>query len=269
MSQRLALTLEYLGHAYHGWQQQSQDLPTLQAAVEHAIGMIAQHSVGIICAGRTDTGVHALNQVIHFDTSTSRQLVNWIRGVNYYLPSDIAVTHAAVMPEQFHARFSALNRTYHYVIDRSPTPPAIMRDRVNWLADRLDITAMQQAAHAILGEHDFRSFQGRSCQAQTTHREILQAEWYDKGPYLVFKITANAFLHHMVRYLVGAMVEIGRGNRSLSWFKQLLTEPNRQNRKYKQSAKGLYLTRVAYPQRFDTLLQSDYSKEQRLLPGLL
>ena len=265
--QRIALTLEYFGYAYHGWQQQADNLPTLQAFVDDAVSEIAQQPIQVVCAGRTDTGVHALQQVVHFDTSTQRHLDNWLRGVNYHLPSDIVVTQA--VPKDFHARFSALERTYHYIIDQSLTPPAIMQNRVTWLTQTLDIDVMQQASQYLLGEHDFKSFQGRSCQAKTTLRQVSYAQWLKKGPYLVFTITANAFLHHMVRYLVGAMVEVGSAKQSLAWFEDLLNNPNRQSRKYKLSAKGLYLTRVAYPACFDTLLQSVYKPEQRLLPGLL
>lgn len=269
MTHRIALTLEYQGQAYHGWQRQSGDLPTIQAQVEYAVTKIAQQPLSVICAGRTDTGVHALHQVIHFDTSTDRPIENWLRGVDFYLPHDISVTHAVKISSDFHARFSAVDRTYHYIIDRSPTPPAIMHNLVTWLAGDFDTNLMQQASQKLLGEHDFSSFQGRSCQAKSPYREVLVAEWYERGPYLIFRIKANAFLHHMVRYLVGALVEVGRYQCSLDWFEQLLCQPDRQNRKFKLPAQGLYLTRVAYPQSFDTLLQSKYPVGQRLLPGLI
>lgn len=269
MSDRIALTLEYLGQAYNGWQRQAHDGQTIQQAVEYAIGMIAQHRVTVVCAGRTDSGVHALQQVIHFDTSTERHYDNWLRGVNYYLPDDIAVTQVAQVGDDFHARFSACSRSYYYVFDRSPTPPAIMRNRVTGYNEPLDLVRMHQASQLLLGEHDFRSFQGRSCQASNTYRYVHEAQWFEKGPYLIFYIKANAFLHHMVRYLVGAMVAVGTHHQPLSWLESLLANPDRQSRKHRVPAQGLYLAQVEYPSHFARLLATDYSPGERLLPGLL
>lgn len=269
MSDRIALTLEYLGQAYNGWQRQAHDLYTVQQAVEYAISMIAQQPITVVCAGRTDAGVHAMQQVVHFDTDTQRHYDNWLRGINYYLPCDIAVTQVAHMPDDFHARFSACARGYYYVFDRSPTPPAIMRNRVTWYADSLDVDTMNLASQLLLGEHDFRSFQGRSCQATNTCRSVYHAQWFEKGPYLIFYIKANAFLHHMVRYLVGAMVALGRHHQPMSWLKGLLDHPDRQSRKHRVPAQGLYLAEVEYPSRFGKLLSSSYTPGERLLPGLL
>lgn len=248
---RIALGIEYNGTNYFGWQSQP-NVPTLQNCLETALAKVATHAVRVHCAGRTDEGVHALWQVVHFETATLRSNVAWLFGTNSYLPPDIRVKWMQEVPEHFHARFSAIARTYRYLILSQPTASAIHHNKVTWLPRHLDEPKMQQAAQHLLGEHDFSSFRASSCQAKTTVRNVqsLQVKRDATTQLIVIDIKANAFLHHMVRNIVGVLVQIGLGKKDPYWAKEVLTARNRSAASNTAPACGLYLMHVEYPTEF-------------------
>jgi len=220
---KIALGIQYDGTNYHGWQSQLNPvLPTIQAEIERAISKIADHPIEIICAGRTDAGVHAYEQVAHFETQASRSDYAWIAGGNTYLPSDITLLWAKKVSDDFHARFSAKARCYRYVIYQSPTRPALFRHQVGWYYQTLNVEDMQKAAQYLLGEHDFTSFRGADCQAHSPVRTVNSVSFEIKKPLIIFEIKANAFLHHMVRNIVGALINVGIQKYPPHWFQELL-----------------------------------------------
>jgi tRNA pseudouridine38-40 synthase len=246
---RYAAILQYQGTAYCGFQRQKHS-PSVQQELEQALSYVADSPVTVGCAGRTDTGVHASHQVVHFDSSAERTGYNWVQGVNSQLPDSIALIWADRVSEDFHARFSAESRTYRYVIDNSPTRPAIMAQGVTWVKQSLDTTAMQQACQYLLGEQDFSAFRAAGCQSNSPFRNVLSADIYANGSLVVFEIAANAFLLHMVRNIIGSLLEVGMGRQQPIWIQQLLAGADRCQSAATAAASGLYLVDVEYPEHF-------------------
>lgn len=247
--QRIALALEYGGQHYFGWQVQP-DRASVQGALEAAISQIAGEPITTIAAGRTDRGVHATAQIVHFDHATNRPLSAWLRGVNSYLPPDIAVLWAQDVPPEFHARFSAQARRYRYILLNRPTRPAVNFARMAWFHAPLDVEKMQEAANFLLGEHDFSSFRASECQAKNPVKTLSHLQITRQGDQIIFDLQANAFLHHMVRNIVGALVHIGKGARDAAWIKTLLHMRDRRLAPATFAPDGLYLSGVAYPKHF-------------------
>jgi len=242
---RIALGVEYDGRPYFGWQSQP-DQPTVQDALQAALSRIADAPISVIAAGRTDTGVHALEQVVHFETRAARPLNAWVRGVNALLPDSIAVRWAHVVPEEFHARFSAHGRSYRYLLINRPVRSAIQAGKMGWFHLPLDIAAMQQAAQFLLGEHDFSAFRAAECQAKSPIKCLNNIDIYHNGEMLVFDLQANAFLHHMVRNIVGCLVYVGKGKYSPEWLAEVLASRERRLAAPTFSPDGLYLRRISY-----------------------
>lgn len=252
---RYALGIEYRGTHYCGWQRQERrqsDLPdaSVQSKVEAAVAQVASEQVTIICAGRTDSGVHAYEQVIHFETRSRRPLKAWVLGVNSHLPDDISVLWVRQVSGDFHARFSATARCYRYVIRNAPARPAIGHELTTWIFEPLDAEAMHAAAQLLLGENDFSSFRGASCQSKTPWRYLESISVSRKQDDIVIEVKANAFLHHMVRNIVGALLEVGKGRKPVSWIKELLAARDRKLAGATAPASGLYLLKVDYPAHF-------------------
>lgn len=244
--------LAYDGSAWQGWQTQPhrqtvQD--TLEAALARFCGM--GRVVPTFCAGRTDTGVHGAMQVIHLDTALERRMESWVRGVNALLPPSISVQWAKAVPDDFHARFSACARTYVYLLWRGRARPALWVGRAGWCYLPLDLDAMRVAASVLLGEHDFSSFRSSQCQAKHPVRVMLQLDIEECGPFLVFTLRANAFLHHMVRNIMGALLYIGQGRKAVDWMAQLLSWRDRRRGAPTFSPDGLYLSAIDYPAEFE------------------
>ena len=246
---RIALGIEYNGAAYYGWQRQ-QGMPTVQGKLEAALGKIANHPISVTCAGRTDAGVHATGQVVHFDVEVERAEPAWTLGVNSNLPKDIAVRWAQITDVNFDARFSATARRYRYIIYNSPTRPAILGEGVTHIYHPLDIVRMQAAAPVLLGEHDFSAFRATHCQSNTPYRNVQELHVKQQGPYIVVEIKANAFLHHMVRNIVGSLIVIGQGERPVQWLGKLLAGKDRTLAAATAKPNGLYLVDVTYPDSF-------------------
>ena len=242
---RLAINIEYDGSAYYGWQRQ-QSLPTVQEQVEMALSKVAAERISVVCAGRTDTGVHAFNQVVHFDTSAQRSLDAWMRGGNANLPSDVRIIQVQEVAPDFHARYSAHARHYRYVIYNSDVAPALLRYRTMWCKYPLDELAMQKAAPYLIGEHDFSSFRGAGCQSKSTMRNISSLDIIRQGGIINIDIAANAFLLHMVRNIVGVLIKIGSGERSPIWIQEVLLARDRRKAAITAPAQGLYLVKVIY-----------------------
>jgi tRNA pseudouridine38-40 synthase len=246
---RLALGLEYDGRGYAGWQHQSH-ARAVQTVVEEALARVADHPVRITAAGRTDSGVHATLQVIHFDTEVVRNARGWMLGTNSNLPTDIAVQWVQPVADGFNARRSALARTYRYVIDNRLPRPALGQGRATWERRPLDVARMHAAAQTLLGEHDFSAFRALSCQAKSATRRVDVAQLWREGELVQFEIRANAFLHHMVRNIAGSLLEIGAGERTVGWLGTLLAERDRQVAGATARPDGLYLIDVEYPAEF-------------------
>lgn len=242
---RLALGVSYSGHGYQGWQSQPSGL-TVQDQLERALGLFATEPVSTVCAGRTDAGVHGLMQVVHFDTGLLRPDVSWVRGTNTFLPSNIAVQWARTVPDHFHARASAVARRYVYVLLESPVRPAIEAGRAGWVFRPLDGMAMQQAAAHLLGEHDFSSFRASGCQALSPVKTINRIGISRHGAYWRFEFEASAFLHHMIRNMMGCLVRIGQGGQPSVWMKSVLNARNRDAAAPTFSADGLYFLGPVY-----------------------
>ncbi len=243
---RLALLLRYQGSAYHGWQRQP-NLATIQQALEEALSAVAAESIVVFCAGRTDARVHAIGQVVHFDTQAIRPMRAWVLGTNRYLPPAIRVISAQVVPESFHARFSAESRSYRYYLYNHPINSAVFFEQASWHLHRLDEVAMQAAGKYLLGEHDFSAFQGAGCQAKHPVRTIESLTIERQGDWIVLSIRANAFLLHMVRNIVGTLLPIGRGEQAPAHLKAVLTSADRRLAGITAQPNGLYLTEVSYP----------------------
>lgn len=246
---RLAVGLEYDGSAYVGWQRQASGTG-VQAKVENAIATVANHPVEAYCAGRTDTGVHAEGQVVHFDTAAERTTRGWLLGINSNLPADINATWVSAVPDEFHARFSAETRGYRYLILNRLVRSALYRQRAWWVHEPLDEAAMQVGADLLIGEHDFSAFRAAGCQAKTPVREIRSLDVERQGDWLLLRVTANAFLQHMVRNLTGALVAVGKGEQSADWVAELLASRDRTAGGVAAPPHGLTLVGVQYPAKF-------------------
>jgi len=242
---RIAANLSYDGFGYCGWQSQSSGCG-VQDAVESAIAEIAGHSVRVHAAGRTDTGVHALSQVIHFETQVNRPDSAWVRGVNAYLPDNVRVEWACQVDDAFHARFSAFSRSYDYLLYNAPVASAIMANKAGWFHQPLNLIEMQSGIEYLIGEHDFSAFRAAACQANTPVRLMHEAKVVQFGSYFKFSFSANAFLHHQVRNMVGALIYIGKGNYPAKHMQTLLTQRDRTLSPPTFSPNGLYLTHVGY-----------------------
>ncbi len=242
---RITLGLAYDGAAFCGWQSQPNG-GGVQDALELAITSIAQHRVRVHAAGRTDTGVHAYCQVVHFDTTSSRPVTAWVRGVNAYLPETVRVEWAQEVDSDFHARFSAFSRSYQYLLYNAPVAPALMATKAGWFHLPLNGEVMREAASYLIGEHDFSGFRASECQAKTATRHMVKSDVKMAGKYFIFEFTANAFLQHQVRNMIGALVYIGKGAHSPSYMKELLHKRDRTLSPPTFSPNGLYLNGVGY-----------------------
>lgn len=245
---RIALGIEYCGKNYSGWQQQLQAVNSVQAEVEKALAQIANHPVSTICAGRTDTGVHASGQVIHCDVTAVRSEREWVFGCNRVLPDDIRVLWAKQVDEEFHARWSARHRYYKYIIYNDTIRPSLLSDFVAWHYYPLEVKLMDQAAQAWVGEHDFTSFRAAGCQSKSPVRSISKIRAERQGQMIILDVAGNAFLYHMVRNMVGVLLEIGAGKKPVSWAYEVLQAKDRRMAGVTAPAEGLYLTRIDYPQ---------------------
>ncbi len=257
---RIALGLSYLGQAYEGWQSQLSG-QTVQDKLEKALAQFTDKKVGTLCAGRTDSGVHALCQVVHFDTDIERDLHSWVRGTNAHLPHDIAVQWAHAVPNDFHARASALARRYTYIVLESPVRPSLEAGRVGWVYRPMNLPALQDAAQHLLGEHDFTSFRASSCQAlspvKTMRRiDIQRLGHQDHSAYWRFDFEANAFLHHMIRNLMGCFVAIGQGLQHPDWMLEVMQARERKVAAPTFSPDGLYFAGPVYDASWGLPLQT-------------
>ena len=254
---RVALGVSYNGQAYSGWQSQRSG-NTIQDKLEAALGRFATHPVSTLCAGRTDAGVHGLMQVVHFDTPLNRPASSWVRGTNTFLPADIAVQWAQPVPQDFHARASAVARRYAYVLLQSPVRPSVDAGRVGWVFHPLDHQAMRQAANHLLGEHDFTSFRASACQAKSPVKilqriDITRRGLGDPHPelgwspcYWRFEFQANAFLHHMIRNIMGCLIAVGQGSQPPEWVAQVLAARSRDAAAPTFSPDGLFFQGPVY-----------------------
>ena len=248
---RIALGVEYKGSRYRGWQRQENGVPTVQGMLEKALSEVANEPVNLMCAGRTDAGVHASGQVVHFDTAVVRPLKAWVMGSNANLPADISVTWAKVMPADFHARFKACARRYRYVIYNDPVRPAHLAEEVTWNHRPLDITRMREAAAHLVGTHDFTSFRAVQCQAKSPIKTVHHLQLIEHGRFIVMDVRANAFLHHMVRNFAGMLMTIGAGEREPDWVLDALAARDRRAGGVTAHPYGLYLVQVEYPPEFE------------------
>lgn len=246
---RIALMVEYDGSQYHGWQSQL-GLRTVQQVLEQALSHVANQDVSVVCAGRTDTGVHATGQMIHFDCDSERTIRAWIHGANSFLPKDVCVKWGKEMPDEFHARYSALSRRYRYVIYNAPVRPALQRSNVTWQYRQLDHRSMHEAGQHLLGEQDFTSFRSVECQSKTPMRNVHHLDVERHGDFIIIDISANAFLHHMVRNIAGVLIAIGSGRKTVSWVHDVLSAKDRKLGAETAPPYGLYLVGVVYPLEF-------------------
>jgi tRNA pseudouridine38-40 synthase len=249
---RIAAGIEYRGTGYCGWQKQATtSIPSIQATVEAALSSLADQPIEIICAGRTDKGVHASGQVIHFDTQAVRSEHAWLAGTNSYLPRDVVVTWVKEVDEAFHARFSAQSRRYQYTVYNSPIRPAINAEFLTWHFRELDLKRMQIAAQHLLGTHDFTSFRAVDCQAKSPIRTLDYIALDRQDRKIILDIRGNAFLHHMVRNIMGVFLKVGEGKAEPDWVLDLLACCDRSQAAETASASGLSLVEVSYPSEFE------------------
>jgi tRNA pseudouridine38-40 synthase len=242
---RIALGLEYDGSAFCGWQTQPRRC-AVQDCVEAALKKISGHDASTICAGRTDAGVHALDQVVHFDTEAVRPVTAWVRGVNSHLPESVAVVWAKEVADQFHARNCARERCYRYVLLNHSVRPALYDKRMGWTHHPLDLGAMQEAAACLTGTHDFSAFRAHECQAASPVKTLRKAEITRQGNVFVFEFAAQSFLYHMVRNIVGSLVFVGSGRRSATWLRSVLESCDKKLAAPTFAPDGLYLAEVVY-----------------------
>ena len=252
---RIAVGIEYDGSAYAGWQAQAA-VPTLQQVIERALGRVAAEPVSLICAGRTDAGVHAYGQVAHFDTHAVRSVRGWVLGANSELPQDVSVSWAMPVPAHFHARYCAEARTYRYLIANCLARPALLAARAAWIHRALDRDRMHEAAQSLLGEHDFSAFRAAECQAKSPVRRMERIVVEQRGDFVVIEATANAFLHHMMRNIAGLLIAIGRGDLAVGFAREVLAGRDRTRNAATAPAAGLYLLAVRYPAAFSVPVRS-------------
>lgn len=247
---RFAARIEYNGTGFSGWQAQKHNVRTVQSELEHALSRVADHPVSVITAGRTDTGVHATHQVVHFDSSARRSSRAWVMGSNRFLPSDIRVHWVTSVENAFHARFSALSRSYRFIVLNRPVASSVLAGLVTPEFRPLSLPKMQAAAALLRGEHDFSSFRAAGCQAHSPVRTVSSIALTRVDDFIFLDITANAFLQHMVRNIAGSLIEVGYGKRDLNWFSEVLDARDRTLAGVTAVGDGLYLTGVLYPEEF-------------------
>lgn len=250
LMQRYAVGVEYDGTNYSGWQRQPFFAHTIQEKVENAISQVANHKVDIVGAGRTDAGVHAIGQVFHFDSSASRNRHSWLAGSNRYLPSDIRLQWIKPVSNEFHARYSATMRVYSYWIQYGGQPSALWRLRSYWHPYPLNAVAMHEAAQVLCGEHDFSAFRAAECQSRTPWRFVESIDLTDDNGWIVIRIKGNAFLHHMIRNIVGSLLPIGDNRKDKRWLASILASKDRKQAGITAPAQGLYFEYANYPLKF-------------------
>jgi len=241
--------VEYAGHPFCGWQRQTHS-PSVQQCVEDGLSRVADHSIEVQCAGRTDTGVHATNQIIHFDSLAKRPSHAWVRGANTFLPEDIRIKWCQPVLDDFHARFSAQSRTYRYIVLNTPTKSALAYHYVTWHSSPLCEQTMGKALELLAGENDFSAFQAASCQSNTPMRNVIQTTVWRIQHHVIIEIEANAFLHHMVRNIVGSVLRVGDGRWALDTFRNVFNSRDRTKAAETAPPNGLYLVEVKYPALF-------------------
>lgn len=247
---KIALGVEYDGNKFHGWQLQQEGVRTVQLCLEEAVAKVANHDVRVFCAGRTDTGVHAVGQVAHFETDAVRTERQWLLGINVNLPNDVSVNWVKFVDDDFHARFSAMSRSYRYFIWNRPTRSALLSGKVNWTHYYLDHEVMHKAAQDLVGTHDFSSYRALQCQAKSPVKTLHKLEVERNGDMVVLKLHANAFLHHMVRNIAGVLITIGRHERQVDWAAEVLSYRDRTLGGVTAVPDGLYFESVEYPEKF-------------------
>ena len=253
--QNIAIGVQYDGTRFHGWQRQAGGVASVQEAVELALSRIADEPITVYCAGRTDAGVHAFNQVINFKTNASRSHRAWLLGGNTHLPRDISLQWASAVDNDFHARYSATARRYRYFLWQSPQRPALLCNQLTWILKPLNVASMQEAAQALIGTHDFSGYRGPHCQAKSPvrtlqHLEISVLTQQNHGALVMIDIKANGFLHHMVRNIVGVLLEIGYGEQPISWSREILEGRDRQQGGITAPAQGLFFCEAEYPSHY-------------------
>ena len=243
---KVALGVEYFGKNFHGWQIQKSDLRTVQSEVELALSQVANHQVRVFCSGRTDSGVHAVEQVIHFETNTNRTDRAWLFGGNVNLPKDVNFKWVKVVSDDFHARFSAVARSYKYKIHHNPVRSSLKADYFLWEPRPLNVDDMKEAAALLVGEHDFSCFRGSLCQAKSPIKTVEYLEIDSFEDELILNIKANAFLHHMVRNIVGTLLKIGRGEKDVEWMSFVLASKDRKKAGPTAEPQGLYFIQAFF-----------------------
>lgn len=245
--QRVALSVEYDGSEFHGWQRQASGQISVQETLENALSSVANAEVRVACAGRTDAGVHATNQIVSFESPVARSPKAWVMGGNASLPPQVRVNWARGVAADFHARFSAVSRTYRYVWATQTIRSTTLYRKTTWSRHDLDVDAMQRSAACLIGEHDFSAFRAASCQSNSPHRRVDEITFLRRGSFVVMQVTANAFLHHMVRNLAGSIGMVGRHLKPEAWIEELLEGRNRTLAADTAPPDGLYLVDVGYP----------------------
>jgi tRNA pseudouridine38-40 synthase len=246
---KYALGVEYSGTAYCGWQRQTH-CESVQQHLEAALGFVADHPVELVCAGRTDSGVHAIEQVAHFNANVERNERAWVLGANCRLPRDMRIKWVLPVADDFHARYSARSRAYRYIIFNSDVPSAIFHDRTSWEFRPLDHVLMHDCAQIIIGEHDFSSFRAAGCQAKSSSRNVHEVSVSRQGEMIYLDIRANAFLYHMVRNIAGSLITVGKGERDTAWFSEVFKSQDRNLADVTAPASGLYFLRAYYDEQF-------------------
>ena len=254
-TRKYALGVEYNGSPYCGWQQQKRCV-SIQQHLQQAISFVADHPVQLTCAGRTDAGVHAVEQVAHFESAAKRDSRAWVLGSNCRLPRDIRIKWVVEVDDNFHARFSAIARSYRFIILNSATPSGLFHDRCSWEYRALDQRRMHDCAQQLLGEHDFSAFRAVGCQAKSVSRNVQEISVQRQGELIYFDIKANAFLYHMVRNIAGSLMVVGKGEQSCDWFAKVLASRDRNQAGITAPAAGLYFVRAYYPKQFNLPIQT-------------
>jgi tRNA pseudouridine38-40 synthase len=256
---RWVLGIEYDGSGFCGWQWQRNGLG-IQTALEEALSKVANQAISVQCAGRTDAGVHALEQVVHFDTSANRPESAWLLGGNSHLPPQVRITWVKPAIADFHARYSAIARLYRYVILNRPVRSALLHSQTTWCYAPLDAEAMHTAAQSLVGSHDFSSFRAAGCESKSPLRNLYFIEVQRQADCVIIEVSANAFLHHMVRNIAGVLIEIGAGRQAISWTEHLLAVKDRTQAAVTAPPEGLYLASVFYPKEYGIAAHSLFNK---------
>lgn len=256
---RIVLGIEYDGSAFSGWQWQTRRR-SVQSVLELALSKVADHPVTVICAGRTDAGVHAFEQVAHFDTGVQRDLHSWVLGGNSYLPKDVRILWVKPALDDFHARYSAIARYYRYIILNRPVKSALSPAQATWCYRPLNAENMHRAAQSLLGNHDFSSFRAQGCQSKSPFRVVHFIDVHRDGDKVIIDLSANAFLHHMVRNIAGVLIDIGAGKQPVTWTQHLLAVKSRKLGGITAAPDGLYLAGVYYPERYGLVKHPIFEK---------